>query len=78
MNASNEIRSAILERLSRLIDPETVVDVVRMRLIVDLAVKDNGNVSYKFRPSSPFCPIAIPLSFVIQRSAAIPCILTLY
>jgi metal-sulfur cluster biosynthetic enzyme len=58
----------ILERLSKVIDPETGVDVVRMRLIEDLAVTEDGHVSYKFRPSSPLCPIAMPLSLEIQHA----------
>jgi metal-sulfur cluster biosynthetic enzyme len=64
------LRLAILERLSKVIDPETGVDVVRMRLIEDLIVDDKGYVSYKFRPSSPFCPIAVPLSLDIQHAVA--------
>jgi metal-sulfur cluster biosynthetic enzyme len=62
------IHQAILERLSRVIDPETGVDVVHMRLIEDLAVNEDGHVTYKFRPSSPFCPIAVPLSLDIQHA----------
>jgi len=61
---------AILERLSKVIDPETGVNVVRMRLIEDLIVDEKGYVSYKFRPSSPFCPIAVPLSLDIQHAVA--------
>lgn len=64
------IHQAILERLSRVIDPETGVDVVRMRLIEDLDVNAAGHVTYKFRPSSPFCPIAVPLSLDIQHAVA--------
>lgn len=64
------LRKAILERLSRVIDPETGVDVVRMRLIEDLVVNEDGYVTYKFRPSSPFCPIAVPLSLDIQKAVA--------
>jgi metal-sulfur cluster biosynthetic enzyme len=67
---SEEIYAAILERLSRVIDPETGVDVVRMRLIEDLAVDESGRVRYKFRPSSPLCPIAVPLSLMIQNAVA--------
>jgi len=62
------LRKTILERLSKVIDPETGVDVVRMRLIEDLAVDETGFVSYKFRPSSPLCPIAVPLSLEIQKA----------
>ncbi len=64
------LRQAILERLSKVIDPETGVDVVRMRLIEDLTVNEDGYVTYKFRPSSPFCPIAVPLSMDIQHAVA--------
>jgi len=64
------LRLAILERLAQVIDPETGVDVVRMRLIEDLIVDEKGYVSYKFRPSSPFCPIAVPLSLDIQHAVA--------
>jgi len=67
--AENEnLRAAILERLSTVIDPETGVDVVRMRLIEDLSVDEHGYVSYKFRPSSPLCPIAVPLSIAIKMA----------
>jgi len=64
------LRLAILERLSKVIDPETGVDIVRMRLIEDLEVDGDGYVTYKFRPSSPFCPIAVPLSSDIQQAVA--------
>lgn len=64
------LQLAIVKRLMSVIDPETGVDVVRMRLIEDLAVDESGRVSYKFRPSSPLCPIAVPLSIEIQRAVA--------
>lgn len=67
---SEALRQAILERLSKVIDPETGVDVVRMRLIEDLVVDEHGQVACKFRPSSPFCPIAVPLSLDIQQAIA--------
>lgn len=65
-----QIYAAIVERLSRVIDPETGVDVIRMRLIEDLHVDEDGFVSYKFRPSSPLCPIAVPLSVEIQQAVS--------
>ena len=70
MNVKTELREAILEKLATVIDPETGVDVVRMRLIEDLDVKEDGRVTYKFRPSSPLCPIAVPLSIMIQNAVA--------
>ncbi len=70
MAKEDELRAAILERLSEVIDPETGVDVLRMRLIEDLVVSADGHVAYKFRPSSPLCPIAVPLSLMIQKAIA--------
>ncbi|KAF0108140.1 MAG: hypothetical protein FD146_1154 [Anaerolineaceae bacterium] len=67
---AGQLRSAILEKMATVIDPESGVDVVRMRLIEDLAVDDAGRVSYTFRPSSAFCPIAVPLADAIQRAVA--------
>jgi metal-sulfur cluster biosynthetic enzyme len=68
MNSSEQVREAILERLATVIDPETGVDVVRMRLIENLRVDVQGCVSYTFRPSSPLCPIAVPLAVEIRRT----------
>jgi metal-sulfur cluster biosynthetic enzyme len=48
------LRKAIFARLSGVVDPETGVDVVRMRLIEELAVDQAGVVRYTFRPSSPW------------------------
>lgn len=70
MSQTDQLRAAILERLSKVIDPETGVDVVRMQLIQDLEVDEQGVVSYKFRPSSFLCPIAVPLSLDIQHAVA--------
>lgn len=64
------LRAAVLEKMSTVIDPETGVDVVHMRLIEDLAVDDGGRVSYAFRPSSFFCPIAVPLADSIRKAVA--------
>ena len=63
----SDLRSAILERLKTVIDPETGADVVRMRLVENLSVDASGQVSYTFRPSSPLCPIAV---FLVQQIKA--------
>lgn len=70
MTDIEKLRKAILEKLATVIDPETGVDVVRMRLIEDLVVDECGMVKYKFRPSSPLCPIAVPLANSIQMAVA--------
>ena len=70
MEDPGELRTLIIARLGEVIDPETGVDVIRMRLIEDLIVDEAGQVVYKFRPSSPLCPIAVPLSLMIQKAVA--------
>jgi len=66
----NTLEVAILERLGKVIDPETQVDVVRMRLVEDLRADDNGRIQYTFRPSSFVCPIAVTLALEIKAAIA--------
>ena len=70
MSDPTALRQAILNRLSSVIDPETGVDVVRMRLVEALEVDDAGRVSYTFRPSSPFCPLAVSLAIAVKSAVA--------
>ena len=66
----DDLRIRIIDRLTRVIDPETGVDVIRMRLIEELKIRGDGFVSYKFRPSSPLCPLAVSLSVKIKKTVA--------
>ncbi len=61
---------AVIHQLQKVIDPETGVDVVRMRLIEDLTVDETGTVRYRFRPSSPLCPLAVTLALQIKEAVA--------
>jgi metal-sulfur cluster biosynthetic enzyme len=72
MNAEKpgRLRQAVVECLRNVIDPETNVDVIRMRLVEDLVVDAGGRVSYTFRPSSPLCPIAVSLAVQIKQAIA--------
>ena len=69
-----DLQQAILHRLGQVIDPETGVDIVRMRLIENLTVdEESGRVCYNFRPSSPLCPLAVHLALNIRDAvAAVP------
>ena len=68
---TNEVlEGQIIERLRTVIDPETGVDVIRMRLIYNLTVDEAGVARYTFRPSSPLCPIAVALALQVKRSVA--------
>ncbi len=65
------LREQILMRLVNVIDPETGVDVLRMRLVEDLTVDERtGRVTYCFRPSSPLCPLAHSLALDIKHAVA--------
>jgi len=68
MSDPEQLRAAVLQQLAQVIDPETGVDIIRMRLIEDLVVDEQGRVSYTYRPSSPLCPIAVPLAIAIRRT----------
>ena len=70
MTDTEVLHQAVIERLLLVIDPETGVDVIRMRLIEDLSVDEDGQVKYTFHPSSPLCPIAVPLANTIQMAVA--------
>ena len=64
------LEEMILERLRGVIDPETTVDVVRMRLVENLWADALGKVRYTFRPSSFVCPIAVSLAMDIKKAVA--------
>ncbi len=62
------LEKAVIDNLAKVLDPETGVDVVRMKLVMDLAIDEDGKASYIFRPSSPLCPIAVPLAMMIIQA----------
>ncbi len=68
MNA--KLEKQIVDRLQTVIDPETGVNVMRMRLVENLQVDENGVVCYTFRPSSPLCPLAVTLALQIKQNVA--------
>ena len=68
MDNKETLRAKIIERLSSVMDPETGADVMRMQLVQNLIVDDDGNVAYQFRPSSPLCPLAAPLALDIIQA----------
>jgi len=64
------LQKTVVEKLMGVIDPETGVDVIRMRLVQDILMDETGKVTYTFRPSSPLCPIAVPLALGIMQAIA--------
>lgn len=71
MTLDMTLREKILMELVNVIDPETGVDVLRMRLVENLTVNEaTGKVTYSFRPSSPLCPLAYSLAVDIKHAVA--------
>jgi metal-sulfur cluster biosynthetic enzyme len=66
----SSLYQTVIERLRSVIDPETNVDVVRMRLVENLSADEDGRVNYNFHPSSPLCPIAVFLLQQIKQAVA--------
>lgn len=57
----------IKQALAEIIDPETGLSIMRMDLIHNLRVTEDGAVSLVFRPSSPVCPMAYSLANSIKK-----------
>lgn len=69
----NNTESLIIACLKKVIDPETGADVMRMRLVEDISLNKQGEVTYTFHPSSPLCPIAVYLVQQIKQAiSAVP------
>lgn len=63
-----KLQGEILAKLSEVIDPETGTDIIHMRLIDEIQVDESGSVYCRFKPSSPLCPIALPLAMNILNA----------
>ena len=63
-----ELIEAVEEKLRQVIDPETGMDVMRMKLVRDLKVGQGGDVELTFRPSSVLCPLGFQLGINIKEA----------
>jgi metal-sulfur cluster biosynthetic enzyme len=62
------LKDKVEQVLRGVIDPGTKLDIMRMKLVRELAVDQDGRVSLTFRPSSPVCPMAFKLAYDIQTA----------
>jgi len=62
------VKDHIEQALREVKDPGTKLDIMRMKLVTDLSVDQDGTVSLTFRPSSPVCPLAFKLAYDIQTA----------
>ena len=58
----------VKKSLSQVVDPETGMDVMRMKLVRALKVGQDGDVELTFRPSSILCPLAFQLGINIKEA----------
>ena len=63
-----DLREKVIQALKGTIDPGTTIDVISMRLIKNLNVREDGEVSLDFQPSSNVCPLVLTLALKIQNS----------
>ena len=63
-----DLLGKIKESLTQVIDTETGMDVMRMRLVRDLKVDEHGDVELTFRPSSVLCPLGFQLGINIKEA----------
>lgn len=62
------LKDNIERALRGVMDPGTKLDIMRMKLVRDLSVDQDGTVTLTFRPSSPVCPMAFKLAYDIQTA----------
>lgn len=63
------LEEKVRERVSSIIDPETGLTFGEMKLIRELKEKELGVIRIDFRPTSPFCPIALKFAVDIKDAA---------
>jgi metal-sulfur cluster biosynthetic enzyme len=63
------LEDRVRQVVNAIIDPETGMTFGEMRVIKDLREEDPGVVTIEFKPSSPFCPIALKLALDIKDAA---------
>ncbi|UCE08513.1 MAG: DUF59 domain-containing protein [bacterium] len=62
------LKEKIEDALRQVIDSETSMDVMRMQLVKNLNVNEDGSVSLTFVPSSPYCPLGFQLAINIHEA----------
>ncbi len=65
--SSEELEQMVRERVGKLIDPETGFTFEEMGLIKEVKVEGDA-VEVVYKPTSPFCPMALRLGLDIRRA----------
>ena len=64
------LEDGVREVINTIVDPETGMTLREMRMIKGLKENEPGIVTIEFKPSSPFCPIALKIAIDIKNAAA--------
>jgi metal-sulfur cluster biosynthetic enzyme len=64
------LEDRVREAVNDIVDPETGMTFGEMRLISNLWEKESGVMTIDFKPTSPFCPIALKLALDIKSTAS--------
>jgi metal-sulfur cluster biosynthetic enzyme len=65
-----QLEDRVRQVVNEIVDPETGMTFGEMRLISDLEEKEDGVVTVDFKPTSPFCPIALKLALDIKTAVS--------
>jgi metal-sulfur cluster biosynthetic enzyme len=63
-----EILEKVAHKLGQVRDPESGLDVMRMKLVRNLRIEGDGCISFTFRPSSVLCPRAFQLAIDVKEA----------
>jgi len=66
---SEPLRSALVDVLKTVYDPEIPVDIWELGLIYDLDVDETGGVKIRMTLTSPMCPVAETLPPEVEAKA---------
>jgi metal-sulfur cluster biosynthetic enzyme len=67
------ILKKVSDRLSRVRDPETGLDVMRMKVVRNLRIESDGHIRLTFRPPSALQPCAFQLAIDVKEAVrAVP------
>jgi len=64
------LEDRVREVVNDIVDPETGMTLGEMRLISNLREEESGVITIDFKPTSPFCPIALKLALDIKGTAS--------
>jgi FeS assembly SUF system protein len=69
MTHTEPLRSALVDVLKTVYDPEIPVDIWELGLIYDLDVDETGGVKIRMTLTSPMCPVAETLPPEVEAKA---------